>query len=369
MTFDLKDHLKTLTELHAPSGYEDPVRLYLQEAWSGWVDSFQVDGLGSLIAYKRGYGTGPHPKIMISAHMDEIGMVVTHVIDGYLRLGNLAGMDGRILQGKSVMVHGQKPLVGTIAAVPPHISNTTGDGKSVYPALEQQWVDLGLPAELVAELVSVGDIVTFDAPMVSLKGGILAGKAMDDRACVAAISHCLHLLQKRLHEWDVYAVASTQEEKGWYGGLSAAQTIQPDLCIALDVGFAKQPGVNSESTPSIGKGVPISIGANFHPNWVKKLEAIAKENEIPYSYDPLPANSGTEAWAIQIANTGIPCALLNIPIRNMHTGVETVSLKDIQRAGRWLAEAVTSLDSNTLTELAWKHTPDKDENGEEKDEA
>jgi endoglucanase len=366
MNFDLKNHLKTLCELHAPSGYEDAARYYLREVWSPWVESFQVEGLGSLIAYKPGQGAGPRPKIMLSAHMDEIGMVVTEVRQGYLRLGDLAGMDGRILQGKGVMVHGQRPLSGTIAAVPPHISNSTGEGKSTYPSLDQQWVDLGLPAEEVAALVSIGDVVTLDAPLIELKGGLLAGKAMDNRACVAAISQCLWLLQKRLHQWDVYAVASTQEEKGWFGGVASAQMIQPDLCIVLDVTFAKQPGVNDDTAPALGKGVPISIGANFQPQWVKLLEGIAKDHDIPYSLDPLPAASGTEAWGIQLANQGIPCALLNIPVRNMHTGVETVSLKDIQRAGRWLAEAVTALDEQTLDELAWK-TDVSDDNDNKED--
>lgn len=350
---DLKEHLKTLTELHSPSGYEDAVRAYLRETWSNWVDELQVTGLGNLIGIKRGASKNSR-RIMLCAHMDEIGMMVAEVRDGYIRATNIKGSDDRIMQAKSVLVHGKRTLSGVFAAVPPHISNTTGDGRKTYPKLEDQWIDVGLSAEEVQQIVRIGDIVTMDAPFLELKNGFVAGKAMDDRACVAAISHCLELLKNRVHEWDVYAVASVQEENGYQGATTAAYRVNPDLAIALDVTFAKQPGVNDDFTLELGKGISIGVGPNFHQKLVDEIQEVAKQIEIPLPVEPLPGRSGTDAWAIQVAQQGVPTMLLNIPIRNMHTPIETVSIRDIKRAGRLMAEFITLLDDEFLDKLKWQ---------------
>jgi len=366
MALDLKEHLKTLSELHAPSGYEGAARDYLRGVWADLVDEFEVDGLGSLIGIKRGNGAEPRRRMMLSAHMDEIAMMVTEVRDGYLRLMSMAGVDGRTLQAKSVIVHGARPLVGTVAAVPPHIARSS-NGK--YPALDEQWVDLGLPAAEVAAVVRVGDLVTMDAPMLELKGGLLAGKAFDDRASVAAVTHCLELLQKRIHTWDVYAVASVQEEKGLLGATTAAHHINPDLAIAIDVTFAKQPGLNDDQYPDLGKGGVIGLGQNFHPGFRKAIEKIAKECDLPLPLEPIVGASGTDAWAIQVARQGIPTTLLSIPLRNMHSAVETLNLRDVKRVGRVMAEVITALDDEFLNKIAWDTSENGDKNGESDDAA
>jgi endoglucanase len=367
MTFDLKDHLKNLTERHGVSGYEAPIRAYLRETWSGWIDEFQVDGLGSLIAIKHGMGSEPRRRIMLAAHMDEIGLMVGEIREGYLRLQPLNGFDGRVLQAKPVIVHGKQALRGIIAAVPPHISKHTGDGQSKYPAINEQWVDLGLSPEEVEALVSVGDVVTMDAPLLELKNGLLVGKAMDDRASVAAVSYCLELLGRRKHEWDVYAVATVQEEIDLYGAATSAYAIKPDLAIAIDVTFGKQPGVNDSTAFVIGKGPTLGLGPNFHAGFRKMIQNTAKEYDVPIHTEVLPSDSGTDAWAIQVTHQGIPSALLSIPIRNMHTPAETVSLRDIKRTGRLLAEIITLLDGNTLEKIA-EAKPSK-ENDQASDDA
>jgi endoglucanase len=241
---DLKEHLKTLIEMHGPSGHEAPVRAYVREVWADWVDEFEVDGLGSLIGIKRGMGDDDtRRRIMLSAHMDEIALMVSEIRDGYARMTRISGVDGRTLQAKSLLVHAKRTLVGTIAAIPPHISQYTGGGRTKYPPIEELWIDFGLPADEVAALVSIGDLVTMDAAMIELKGGLLAGKSMDDRASVAAVSYCLELLQKRIHTWDVYAVASTQEEKGLQGATTSAHAVGPDLAIAIDVGLNRMTAI------------------------------------------------------------------------------------------------------------------------------
>jgi endoglucanase len=291
--------------------------------------------------------------------MDEIALMVSEIRDGYARMTRISGVDGRTLQAKSVLVHAKRTLVGTIAAIPPHISQYTGGGRTKYPPIEELWIDFGLPADEVAALVSIGDLVTMDAAMIELKGGLLAGKSMDDRASVAAVSYCLELLQKRIHTWDVYAVASTQEEKGLQGATTSAHAVGPDLAIAIDVGFGKQPGVNGDAAIELGKGPTIGIGPNFHPGFRDAVEKIAKENEIPLHPDPISGRSGTDAWAIQVARQGVPTTLLSIPLRNMHSAVETLSLKDVKRVGRLMAEVITALDEEFLQGIAWKRKEDE----------
>lgn len=351
--FDLKAHLKTLTEAHAPSGHEEPLRVLLREAWSGLVDSIEQDRLGTLIGIKR--ATQPpetRRKIMLAAHMDEIGMMVRAVVDGFVFVHRISGVDNRIMLAQPVMVHGRRALPGIVATVPPHLLKGTNTGK--YPDFETFVIDLGLPAAEVDALVQVGDLITPDSLMIDLGANRVAGKAMDDRACVAAVTVCLHQLKRMQHQWDVYAAATVQEETGLHGAKTAAYHIKPDIAIALDVTFAKQPGVPDEQTVEMGGGVGIGIGPNFHPRLYDKLRETAKQYEIKLQDDLIPGASGTDAWAIQVALEGIPTALLEVPIRNMHSSVETLDLRDIDRAGRLLAAFIADLDADFLTTIQWQ---------------
>ncbi|GAB1421468.1 M42 family metallopeptidase [Anaerolineales bacterium] len=355
--FDVKDHLENLSNAHGPSGHEKPIRLILEKEWARWVDETEVDGLGSFIGIKR----ATHPietprKIMLSAHMDEIGLMVRDIVDGFIYVARVAGLDSRLMLAQPVVVHGKRPLKGVVATVPPHMLDA--EERKNYPPTDALVVDVGLDAATVNELVQVGDLITTDTAMMSLQNGLVSGKAFDDRACVAVISHCLAELQKMHHHWDVYATASVQEENGLYGATTAAYHINPDIAIALDVTFAPQPGVPQDSTAKIGEGPAIGYGANFHPKLYQALIDTATYYEIPHQIDILPASSGTDAWAIQVAREGIPSALLSIPIRNMHSPVETLDIKDIQRAGRWLAQFIASLDADFMPRLNWDEIPE-----------
>jgi endoglucanase len=218
-----------------------------------------------------------------------------------------------------------------------------------------------LPQAEVEQLVRIGDMVTMDASALDLQGDKIAGKAMDDRASVAAVTACLHYLHNRLHNWDVYAVASAQEETGLKGAATAAYRIKPDLAIALDVTFAQQPDVNGDEYPKYGQGPVIGIGPNFHDGLYKDLHKAAKRLEMVLFLEPTPGRSGTDAWAIQVSHAGVPTALLGIPIRNMHSPVETVSLKDVDRCGRLMAEFISDLADDYLDTIQWQ----PDDNGQE----
>ncbi|MDX2160404.1 MAG: M20/M25/M40 family metallo-hydrolase [bacterium] len=353
MTFDLKAHLKTLVEAHAPSGHETAVRDLLRDAWSSVVDEFQQDKLGSLIGIKRATKpTNPPRKIMLAAHMDEIGMMVGGIVDGFIKLHNIGGMDNRLLIAQTVRVHGKRPLSGIVVAPPMELVKAKDAGR--YPTLQELVVDVGLPHDQVIDLVQPGDLITVDAPLIDLNGTRVAGKALDDRACVAAVTACLHELQRLNHQWDVYAAATVQEEVGLNGARTAANLIAPDIAIALDVTFAPQPGVDQDSTCEMGSGPGIGIGPNFHPKLYDKIRETAKRHEIKLQDDVIPGASGTDAWAIQVALGGIPTALLEIPLRNMHSANETADLRDIERLGRVLALFIADLDGDFMAAIEWE---------------
>lgn len=349
---DLKAHLKTLVEAHAPSGHEAAVRALVHEAWQPLVDSFDGDKLGSLIGIKRATQPPQTPrKIMLAAHMDEIALMVRDIVDGFVYVHRIAGMDNRVLLAQPVLVHGKRPLPGIVAAAPPHLLSAAERKK--YPSFDALVIDLGLPAAEVESLVQIGNLITVDVPLVELSGNRVAAKAMDDRASIAAITVCLDELKSMQHSWDVYATATVQEESGLLGAATAAYHINPDIAIALDVGFAEQPGISSDESLEMGGGPAIALGPNFHPKLHSKLTELADRYEIKWQLDVIPGRSGTDAWAIQVAREGVPSALLSLPLRNMHSPVETLDLRDIERAGRLLAQFIASLDADFMSSLTW----------------
>ncbi len=347
---DVKSVLQQLSEASGVAGYEEEVRTRVIEQMSDRVDEVRTDALGNIIGLRRGTtAQGRGPSVMLAAHMDEIGLIVTRVEKGFIRFATVGGFDDRVLLGQEVVVHGRRPLRGIIGSRPPHV--LPPDERKKVVAREDLLIDVGLPAEEVEKLVRTGDLITMYRPFVELRNGLVAGKAFDDRACVVAVLACLDALQGMRHAWDVYAVATVQEEVGLKGATTSTFAITPTVGIALDVTFGAQPGVSDAETMEVGKGPAIALGPNIHPAVFERLEETAKEQEIPYQVDPIPAATGTDAWAMQVTRAGVPTGLISIPLRSMHTSVETLSLKDIQRAGRLLAHFIAGLDDAFLDAL------------------
>ena len=284
-----------------------------------------------------------------AAYLGEIGPMVTKIDKGFLRFTQVGGFDVRVLLGQEVLVHGQRPLPGIVGSRPPHV--LPADERDKVIPMDELWIDVGLPEAEVNDLVQVGDLVTVTRTVVELKNNLVSGKAFDDRAAVVCIAEALRHLAAMKHGWDVYAVATVQEETGLKGAMTAAFGIAPDIGIAIDVGHGDMPGVPEADTLKLGKGPGIAFGPNIHPKLYEKLVAVAKANEIPYQVDPVPGATGTDAWAIQVTREGVPTALLDIPLRYMHTSVETLSTTDIERIGRLLALFIASLNGKTLEEL------------------
>jgi putative aminopeptidase FrvX len=341
--------LKQLSEVDSIAGFEGPGRELVRQAWQSFVDEMREDALGNLIALKRGTGPAPRPKLMLEAHIDEIGLMVTGVEKGFLRIARIGGADRRVLPGLEVIVHGRRDLPGVVATRPPHVLPAEEREKTV--PWDKLFVDVGLPADEVERLVKVGDLVSIRREMVELKNRRVTGKALDNRACVVALTLALEQLSGMTHAWDVFAVAMAQEETG-KGAFTAAYGVAPDLAVALDVTFGKHPGVSEVDAFPIGEGPTIGVGPNFHPGLVARLKEVAEAHEIPYQVEPIPGSSGTDAWAIQVTREGVPTALVCIPLRYMHQPVETLDVQDIERVGRLLAAFTAGLDTGFLKKLA-----------------
>ncbi|MBL7183464.1 MAG: M42 family metallopeptidase [Anaerolineae bacterium] len=344
--------LKKLSEARGVSGYEAEVREIVVEEFGRYANEVQTDKLGNVIALKRGEGEEPRRRIMLAGHMDEIGLMVTTLEKGFLRFTSVGGLDERTLLGQEVTVHGRRDLPGIIGSRPPHVLPKEEREKTI--AMDKLFIDVGMGAEDLARLVRVGDLVTLRREFTQLQGDLVAGKALDDRTAVAAILVCLEGLASVRHAWDVYAVATVQEEVGLRGAITSAYGLAPDAAIAIDATFGNQPGVSEAETVEMGKGPAIAFGPNVHPRLYEALVEVAKGLEIPYQIEPVPGRSGTDAWAIQVTREGIPTALLSIPLRYMHTSVETVSLKDVERTGRLLAGFIGGLDGDFMEKLSWK---------------
>jgi endoglucanase len=283
--------------------------------------------------------------------MDAIGLMVTRVVDGFLHVTAIGGIDPRVLPGQAVTVHGREDLPGIIVQPPSRLLPAKHQEGPV--PLEYLLVDTGLLPERVGRLARTGDLVSFAQKPLETGGDTLAGHSLDNRASVAALTHCLDQLQHRPHQWDVWAVATTQEEVSLGGAATSAFQLRPSLAVAVDVTFAASPGSPKHKTFPMGEGPTLGWGPNIHPGLYKAFKELAERLELPFTTEVMPRHSGTDAFALQVAAEGIPSMVVSIPLRYMHTPVEMVAIKDITRTGRLLAEFAAQLDERFMDGLTW----------------
>jgi tetrahedral aminopeptidase len=351
MPIELLTHLKALCAVPGLPGYEGPVRELLRAAWTPLADALHQDKLGNLVAERHGSGPAPRPRVLLAAHMDAIGMMVTRLDGEFLRVMSSGGIDARVLPGQLVTIHGREDLPA-VAAQPPTFLLPKARRDNVIPVPELV-IDAGLPAGRLAKLVRVGDLVSFAEPPHELLNEQLSAHSLDNRASLAALTICLEALQGRQPAWDVLAVATVQEEIGLRGAGVAAFALQPDVAVAVDVTYGADSNTRefSHRTHALGGGPVLGLGPNIHAGLHAAFKTAAERAEIPYAIEAMWANSGTDAAALQLARAGIPTMVVSIPLRNMHTPVEVVALKDIARAGRLLAEWIAGLEAGFMQTL------------------
>ncbi len=322
--------LKILCETPGAPGREERIRAVIVEHLTPLCDEISTDNLGNVIGFKRGTSTqSVKPKLMLASHMDEISFLVTHIDDdGFLRFNCLGGFDAKTLTAQRIIVHGRRDLLGVMGSKPVHLL-TEAERKSA-PRLEDYFVDVGLPADEVREIVSVGDVITRQREVVEI-GETVNGKSFDNRIGVFAMLETLRTLNE--HEVDVYAVSSTQEEVGLRGAEVAARNIDPDIGIALDITVANDvpEAKEHERVTRLGHGAAIKVmDSSVICNYkiVAYLRKIAEEREIPHQMEVLP-RGGTDTAALQRAGKGAAVGCLSIPTRYVHSVIEMCHKRDV----------------------------------------
>jgi len=344
---DGKNLLEKLIQTSGVSGYEGKLAEVVKEFFEPYADSITSDALGNIIVLKKGQKSSGI--LMFAAHLDEIGLMVKKIDkNGYLHMTSIGGFDQRVLPCQEVTVHGKEDLFGVIGMLPPHI---TGGKQEDSIKLEDLLIDVGYSKEEVGDLVSVGDIVTINRNMRLLKNNRITGKALDDRAGVVSLYEGIKNLHSQIHDVDVYFVLTVQEEVGTRGAITSTYGINPDVGLAVDVGFGKTPELNAHDTLELSKGPGILVGANTHPNVFKRLKETAKKNHINYQVEVAPGPTGTDAWPMQISGSGVATGVLSIPLRYMHTSVETVDWQDIETTGQLLSHFVMYFNSKEMEDF------------------
>ncbi len=330
--------LKQLCETPGVPSREEQLRKIVKEALSSLVDEIRVDVMGNVVGVKRGKG---RRRVMIAAHMDEIGFLVKFMDEkGFLRLQTLGGFDPRQLFAQRVLVHTAKSgaLRGVLSYTAKPIHLQTGDEAKEAPKVENFFVDLGMKAAEVKKVVAVGDMVTMDRTL-EVCGDNVISKAIDNRVGVFVMIEALRALKS--HEVDIFAVATTQEEVGLRGATTAAFAVEPEVGIALDTTLANDyPGVpDADACTRLGEGAGIKImdgSLICHPKLVAHMRKLAEAKKIPHQMEILP-RGGTDGGALQRSRGGTISMTLSVPTRYIHTVNEMASCKDIESAIRLLS--------------------------------
>ena len=337
---DYRQTLEQLCALPGPSGFERPVAQAAVRLLAPYVDETRVDRMGNVIGVRR-CGRPGAPRLLLDAHLDEIGLIVTGHEEGFLRFAPLGGVDPRMLPDREVLVLSQPPLLGVVACLPPHIQ-TAEDMDNSRPIGELA-IDVGLSQGEARRLAPIGTPIVYRTGCQALGDRLLCGKALDDRSCFAVLLDVAQRLHGSDLDVDLYFLGSVQEETHSTGAITAAFGIVPQLCVAVDVTHGSSPDTSKEKTFPLGGGPVIGLGPNCTRWMSQRLERIAGEEGLEYQLEVMAGHSGTNGWPLQISGEGVATAVLSVPLRYMHTPVETVDVEDLEHTALLLAAFVRGI--------------------------
>lgn len=337
---DYKETLEQLCALPGPSGFEHPVARAAAELLCPYMDEVQVDRMGSVVGVRR-CGRPDAPRLMLDAHLDEIGLIVTGHEKGFLRFAPLGGVDPRMLPDREVLVLSQPPVSGVVACLPPHIQSSEDMDKA--RTIRELTIDVGLPQEEAQRRIPIGTPIVYRTSCQPLGDKLLCGKALDDRSCFAVLVDTVRRLVHEPLDVDLYVTGSVQEETHSTGAITAAFGIVPQLCVAVDVTHGDSPDASKDKTFRLGGGPVIGVGPNCTRWMSQRMERIAGDLELDYQVEVMAGHSGTNAWPLQISGEGVATAVLSVPLRYMHTPVETVHVDDLENTARLLAAFIRNI--------------------------
>lgn len=330
----LKNLIFSLSEANGTPGAENEISDIIEKYTSSFAKVAR-DRFGNVTAELP----GNEKTILLDAHCDRIGMIVTGIEDGgFLRIAKCGGMDARVLAAQDVTVWGKKPVFGVVTSTPPHLS-TAEDAKKAKD-FDAILIDTGMSKKGAEELISIGDRITIRCPHGELEGDRIFGSALDDRAGCAVIIRAAELVSSAKDRPTVKLLFSGQEETGGDGAITGSFNLNADECISVDVSFAAAPDIPEEKCGKLGNGPMIGIAPVLNYSISKRLKALAEEKNIPYQLELMGDSTGTNADHIAISKGGIKTGLVSIPQRNMHTGIEVISVNDVEFSAKLIAEYI-----------------------------
>ena len=344
---DIHASLAALCQGSGPSGREGEVLQIAAELLRPLVDEVWTDRFGNLIGLRR-CGKPDAKRVVLDAHLDEVGLLITGAEEGFLRFRSVGGIDPRMLPNREVTLLTDPPTFGLVAVLPPHVQKPGDSNKTV--SLDELCIDAGLPQEAGEKLVG-----TFAVPRSFFQGhlnGVVSAKAMDDRAGFVSLLRTLELLKDTSLDVDLYIMGSSREETNGGGALVGSFGIRPHCFVAVDVTFARTPDSPKDDTFPSGQGPAIGIGPNITRWMSDRLIRKAKAMDLSWSPEVMSGNTGTNAWRVQTAREGVATAVLSIPLKYMHSPVETLDLGDLESASALLAAFVKDLAAEGVEHFA-----------------
>ncbi|MFP4524830.1 MAG: M42 family metallopeptidase [Bacteroidales bacterium] len=349
MTLNI-DLLKKISETPGVPGFEKHIRNLVVEEITPLLDDVSIDNMGNVIGFKKGSGD---KKVMIAAHMDEIGFIVNHIDEnGFVRFIPLGGFDPKTLTAQRVIVHGEKNLVGVMGSKPVHVM--TDEEKKKAPKIDDYFIDLGMKKEEVEQYISVGNPITRERELIEM-GDCVNGKSLDNRVSVFLLIEVLQQLKEEKLPYDLYAVFTVQEEVGIRGSQVATQEIQPHFGFALDTTIAFDvPGSKPhENVTKLGEGVAVKIldsSAIADYRMVEYIKKQAEDNNIKWQPELL-AKGGTDTAMVQrMTKSGSIAGAISVPTRHIHQVIETINKNDIAETEKLLVHCLQNLDK-----FNWRH--------------
>ncbi|MEA4824283.1 MAG: M20/M25/M40 family metallo-hydrolase [Clostridiaceae bacterium] len=341
------DFRETIARLSAPpgvSGYEQCVAACAAELLTPYCDTVETLPLYSVAGTRYAKLPGA-PKVLLDAHIDQIGFIVTgYAGEGFVRFTTCGGFDPRVLPAKEVLVHTkEETLHGVVACLPPHLRDAEKSADAAA-TIDDLVVDLGMSRADAEAKVPIGTPITVAAPPFALANDFIGAAALDDRACFTAILYALELLKGETLAVDLTVVGSSREETSGAGAATAAYRIRPDYAVAVDVTHAWTPDAPKERTFPAGVGACIGVGPHLNRKVSSTLVRLAKDKGIPYTPEILPGNTGTNASPMQVVRTGVATGLVSLPLRYMHTACEVIRESDAKACGELLAAFVRSFN-------------------------
>lgn len=339
----MKDMLIELCRADGVTGFEGHAAEKAAELLKPYCDRVEFDHCGSVLGF-LGCGKPDAPTVLLDAHLDQIGFMVTDVLDGgFLRFTQVGGIDPRMLLGAEVTILTQPPRYGVISCMPPHLLAAGEQDKAV--PMHEMLIDTGLTD--ARGVVPIGTPVVFAQPPYELAEGQISGKCLDDRAGFLSLVEAMRQLKDRERNVNVVVCGSVHEETDSLGALAASFRVQPEYGIAVDVTHAKTPDSSAEDAFDFGN-VVIGMGPNLHRGLTNLLIKTARAEDIPYQLEVMEGNTGTNAWEMQVVRSGIAMGLLSIPLKYMHTPIETIQLSDVQAVGDLLAAFLQDFDGKAV---------------------